>query len=94
MIQLPAPRLDGDLSLERTILDRRSVREFTDGPLSLDDLSCLLWSISGITDRSTGYRATPSAGAIYPLELWVLASRVEGLEPGSWLTRCTAAQSG
>jgi SagB-type dehydrogenase family enzyme len=84
MIQLPAPRLDGDLCLERTILDRRSVREFSDEPLTLGELSDLLWSISGITDEATGYRATPSAGAIFPLELWVLSSRVDGLEPGAW----------
>ena len=84
MIPLPAPRLDGDLSLERTILDRRSIREFSDEPLTLSELSGLLWSISGVTDEATGYRATPSAGAIYPLELWVLASRVDGLEAGAW----------
>ena len=81
MIQLPPPRLDGAMSLERSIDDRRSIREFSDQPLTLGELSDLLWSISGITDAGTGYRATPSAGAIYPLELWVLVSRVEGLEP-------------
>ncbi len=84
MIQLPPPRLDGAMSLERSIDDRRSIREFSDQPLTLGELSDLLWSISGITDAGTGYRATPSAGAIYPLELWVLVSRVEGLEPAAF----------
>lgn len=84
MIQLPSPRLNGEMSIERSILDRRSIREFSDEPLTADELSSLLWSISGITDPETGYRATPSAGAIYPLELWVLASRVQGLDPGAY----------
>jgi SagB-type dehydrogenase family enzyme len=84
MVQLPAPRLDGDVSLERSIVERRSIREFSDAPLTLDELSSLLWSISGVTDEETGFRATPSAGALFPLELWVLVSRVDGLEPGAW----------
>ena len=84
MIPLPPPHLDGAMSLERSIDARRSIREFSDQPLSAGQLSDLLWSISGITDQQTGYRATPSAGAIFPLELWVLVSRVDGLEPAAY----------
>ena len=69
-IALPAPRLEGDASLEETIAGRRSVREFTDEPLSLEEISQLLWAAQGITDPR-GLRSAPSAGALYPLELYL-----------------------
>ncbi len=69
-IALPPPRLEGEMSLEETIASRRSVREFTDEPLSLEEISQLLWAAQGITDPR-GLRAAPSAGALYPLELYV-----------------------
>lgn len=84
MIQLPPPRADGGISLERAIRLRRSIREFGDGRVSLPDLSSLLFSIAGVTDPGRGFRATPSAGALYPVDLWVLASRVDGIDAGSW----------
>jgi SagB-type dehydrogenase family enzyme len=71
-IALPSPQLDGETSLEAAIASRRSVREFTDEPLSLDEISQLLWAAQGITDPR-GLRAAPSAGALYPLELYVAA---------------------
>jgi SagB-type dehydrogenase family enzyme len=69
-ITLPAPRLDGEMSLEKAIATRRSVREFTEETLSWEDISQLLWAAQGITDPR-GLRAAPSAGALYPLELYV-----------------------
>jgi len=69
-ISLPAPRLDGEMSLEEAIANRRSVREFTEERLSLEEISQLLWAAQGITDPR-GLRAAPSAGALYPLELYV-----------------------
>jgi SagB-type dehydrogenase family enzyme len=68
---LPAPRQTGETSLEEAIASRRSVREFTDEPLAWQDISQLLWAAQGITDPR-GLRAAPSAGALYPLELYVV----------------------
>jgi SagB-type dehydrogenase family enzyme len=67
---LPAPIMDHEHSLEETIRDRRSIRDFSDEPLSLDEISQLLWAAQGITD-SHGYRTAPSAGALYPIELYI-----------------------
>ncbi len=69
-ISLPSPRLEGQISLEAAIATRRSVREFTAEALSLGEISQLLWAAQGITDPR-GLRAAPSAGALYPLELYV-----------------------
>jgi len=80
-IPLPPPRTDGPVSLEAAIASRRSVREYGPEPLSLEDVAQLLWAAQGITDPR-GYRAAPSAGALYPLELYLVCGRVDGLEPG------------
>ena len=71
-ISLPAPITDGQNSLEKLLLDRRSVREFSDTPVSLPEIGQLLWAAQGITD-ARGYRTAPSAGALYPLELYVVS---------------------
>jgi SagB-type dehydrogenase family enzyme len=70
-VSLPAPRLVGETTLEEAIASRRSVREFTNDVLSWQDLSQLLWAAQGITD-DRGLRAAPSAGALYPLEVYVV----------------------
>lgn len=70
-IELPPPRTEGVLSVEAAIAARRSVRAFTAQPLTMEEVGQLLWSAQGITDRR-GLRAAPSAGATYPLELYVL----------------------
>jgi len=61
------------MSLEQAITQRRSVRSFTDRELTQAQLSQLLWAAQGITDPR-GLRAAPSAGALYPLELYVISS--------------------
>ena len=71
VIQLPEPRLSGKVSIEETLKLRRSVRRFTDHLLTHEEISQLLWSAQGL--RSGGQRRTaPSAGALYPLELYVV----------------------
>ncbi|MBM3130785.1 MAG: SagB/ThcOx family dehydrogenase [Chloroflexi bacterium] len=70
-IALPPPRAKGTLSLEETLARRRSVREFTDAPLTLAELGQLLWAAQGIT-HPAGLRAAPSAGALYPLEAYAV----------------------
>ncbi len=81
-IHLPSPRLRGDRSLEETLTARRSVRAFANTPLTDEEISQLLWAAQGVTHPS-GRRAAPSAGAAYPLEVYV--ARDTGLwhyEPG------------
>jgi SagB-type dehydrogenase family enzyme len=70
-IKLPSPISRGKLSLEQAISKRRSVRRFQDEPLTLEQLSQLLWAAQGITGTG-GRRAAPSAGATYPLEVFIV----------------------
>ncbi len=78
---LPTPLARGALSLEEALARRRSVRDFAETPLSLGELGQLLWAAQGITSRD-GYRTAPSAGALYPLELYaVTAETVYHYEP-------------
>lgn len=67
------PRLPGKPSLEQTLSNRRSVREFTGAPLTDAEVAQLLWAAQGVTD-SAGLRTAPSAGALYPLETYVARS--------------------
>jgi SagB-type dehydrogenase family enzyme len=67
---LPDPSKTGRMSLEEAITRRRSVREFTRQSLTEQELSQLLWAAQGVT-HGDGLRATPSAGALYPLETYV-----------------------
>lgn len=80
-LELPEPRLDGHVSLEASIRERRSVREFSNRPLSLADVGQLLWAAQGVTSGDGG-RAAPSAGALYPLELYLVAGDIESLPAG------------
>jgi len=80
-ISLPKPALAGPLSLEESIERRRSIRDFADDSLNLEQISQLLWAAQGITG-SGGLRAVPSAGALYPLEIYLLVGRVRNIDPG------------
>lgn len=81
-VPLPAPRRYGDVSVERAIAERRSVREFAAEPLSLESVAQLLWAAQGVTATAEGLRAAPSAGALYPLEVYLVAGDVTGLAAG------------
>lgn len=70
VVKLPAPHTMGGMSLDQTLARRRSVREFALSALTSDQIGQLLWAAQGITDRE-GKRTAPSAGATYPLELYV-----------------------
>lgn len=83
LVTLPPPRLEGSLSVEEAIYHRRSVRSYRDEPLSLAEVSQLLWAAQGTTDAS-GLRSAPSAGALYPLEVYCVSVRVEGLPAGAY----------
>jgi SagB-type dehydrogenase family enzyme len=81
LIKLPAPARAGQVSLEETLTRRRSLREFSDAPIMLADIAQLCWAAQGVTDAGD-HRSAPSAGALYPLDLYVAVGRVDGLEPG------------
>jgi len=78
-IKLLEPKEKGLTSIEETLHKRRSVRDYKRGPLSLEQVSQLLWAASG---RNLYRRTAPSAGATYPLEAYLVVGEVEGLEPG------------
>lgn len=80
-VQLPEPRLKSEVSLEEALLSRRSVREYANLPLTLEDVSQLLWAAQGIT-AEWGGRTAPSAGALYPLEVYLAVGNVENLAAG------------
>lgn len=81
MLVLPEPRLSSSTSVEEALHRRQSVREYTSGRLTLDELGQLLWSAYGIT-RPDGKRTAPSAKELYPLRLYVVAGDVDGIEAG------------
>lgn len=80
--RLPHPVTDGAVSLEQALMRRRSIREFTKDELTLAQISQLLWAVQGITDPA-GLRTAPSAGALYPLEVYVATrAGLDHYEPG------------
>ena len=81
-IELPREVRFGGLSLDLIIEARRSERDFKDQPLSLLELSRLLYYAYGITEKRGQLRAAPSAGALYPIEIYPVVNNVEGLGRG------------
>jgi SagB-type dehydrogenase family enzyme len=81
---LPPPGDPRGLLTEEAIRRRRSRRDYLDRPITLDELSRLLYHTDGINDERWGtqLRAAPSAGALYPIEIYVVVHRVDGLAPG------------
>ncbi len=71
-INLPQPWVKGNVSVEESILGRRSVRSFGPADLTTEEISQLLWAAQGITDSTRGFRAAPSAGATHPLEIYLV----------------------
>ncbi len=79
-MKLPEPILKGTLSVEEAIVSRRTVRSFAKRPLSLDEFSQLLWSAYGITE---GFKRTvPSAGALYPMDIYAAVGLVNDVKAG------------
>ncbi len=80
-VKFTEPRQDGGVSLERCVRQRRSVRGYCDEELTKGELGQLLSAAQGVTGAGGG-RAVPSAGALYPLELYVAAGNVGSLTAG------------
>ncbi len=82
VVKLPAHKEDGSLAIEAALAERRSIRAYLEEPLHLGEISQLLWSAGGITCTERGYRTAPSAGATFPLELYLVVGEVTGLSEG------------
>ena len=93
LVDLPAPRLESAVSVEEALQNRRSIRSYREEPLTLAEVSQLLWAAYGITKTMEGlpafvrggFRAAPSAGARYPLDIYLAAFNVDGLPAGIYL---------
>jgi protease I len=70
IVQLAEPKLKGQLSFEEALAKRRTVRQFTGQPLKLAEIAQLAWAGQGITERQRGLRTAPSAGELYPIDLY------------------------
>ncbi|HSP70212.1 MAG TPA: SagB/ThcOx family dehydrogenase [Bryobacteraceae bacterium] len=82
-ISLPSPKKAGSMSVEAALAARRSVRGYTQQTLALADLGQLLWAAQGVTSTD-GKRTAPSAMHRYPLEIVVVAQKVDGLASGAY----------
>ena len=83
---LAKPTLKGEVSVEEALAKRRSVRKFSGKSLKVTEIAQLLWAAQGITGEK-GKRTSPSAGALYPLSIYLVAGDVEGLSPGIYRYR-------
>lgn len=88
-IELPKPRIGGGLSLSEALNKRESWRNFTPQVLKLEEISQILWSAGGkrLDAISGATRVYPSAGATYPLEIYLVVGKngIEGLGEGIYL---------
>ncbi len=80
-VRLPAPQPGGGMTLNEALATRRSIREYAPAPMDLAAAAQLLWAAQGVTDADGG-RTAPSAGALYPLEVHLVAGQVTGLAAG------------
>lgn len=80
-LTLPPPRVQGRLSLEGALSQRRSLRSFAATPLTAAEAGQLLWAAQGLSNAQ-GQRTAPSAGATYPLVLYFVAGRIDGVASG------------
>ncbi|ACA59212.1 nitroreductase [Candidatus Desulforudis audaxviator MP104C] len=86
VLPLPEPSTEGGRPLWEVVRRRRSVRRYAQRPLTLIELSQLLWATQGITAHKGGYalRSAPSAGALYPVETYLVVNAVEEVSPGAY----------
>jgi SagB-type dehydrogenase family enzyme len=91
VIVLPDPDYRGSVSVEEALQNRRSIREYQEKPLTLQEVSQILWAAYGITEPIAGtgksflrggLKTAPSAGGRYPLEIYLVAGHITGLSAG------------
>jgi SagB-type dehydrogenase family enzyme len=88
-LKLPPPRTKGDQSLEETLLKRRSRRQYRRSPLSAAEISQILWAAYGLQETAgpgwvtgKGNRTCPSAGALFPLGIYLVAGDILNVPSG------------
>ena len=86
---LPAPQTQGKVSVETTMAQRRSQRNYQDREILAEELAQILWAAYGVTKPNTdrpflrgGFRTAPSAGGLYPFEIYAVVGKVNGIDPG------------
>jgi hypothetical protein len=82
--KLPPPRYESEVSIEKALLERRSIRSYKEEPLTLNDLSQILWAAQGITEPKKGLRTAPSPRAQFLIEVYVLPGNVTNLPTGTY----------
>ena len=90
IIDLPKPDFDSRTSIEETLKERRSIRSYTSESVTVKEISQILWAAYGVTYTENGMpeqlrgglKTAPSAGATYPLEIYVVAADVTDLPTG------------
>jgi SagB-type dehydrogenase family enzyme len=84
VMRLPEPVFDGNISVEKAIKHRRTVRSYASEPMTLAHLSQILWAAQGITEDRGFKRAAPSGGALYPVDVYAAVGKggVQGLREG------------
>jgi SagB-type dehydrogenase family enzyme len=85
-VALPPPEADHPMTLDEALKQRKSIRRFRPELISLAQLGYLIWASTGIQRTEQGYefRTAPSAGALYPIETYIISHRVRDLEPGAY----------
>jgi SagB-type dehydrogenase family enzyme len=86
-VKLPSPAYESAISIEKALAERRSIRSYKEEPLSLNELSQILWAAQGITEPKKGLRTAPSPRALYLLEVYVLPGNVASLPMGIYKYR-------
>jgi SagB-type dehydrogenase family enzyme len=86
-VKLPSPVYDSTVSIEKALADRRSIRSYREEPLTLNELSQILWAAQGITEPTKGLRTAPSPRAAYLLQVYVLPGNVTNLSMGIYQYR-------
>lgn len=81
LVPLPQPEVKSSTSIEEALAGRRSRRDYSEKALQLKEVSQLLWAAQGITGEN-GKRTAPSAGGIYPIEVYLVSNRVDSLTEG------------
>lgn len=84
IVSLPEPKDLSGMNLDKVLRERKSIREYSLEPIQLDQLSYILWAANGIRNREANqeFRTAPSAGALYPIETYLVVSNVSDLNPG------------
>jgi len=84
IISLPQPQIPSQPGVWEVFRKRRSIRDYAKEPLHLPELSALLWATQGVTIKAPAplYRTVPSAGALHPIDTYLVINRVKDLPPG------------